>query len=422
MNFFLLRETVRMAARALVANRMRTVLALLGIVIGVGTLIGMVALINGFQRSFQQSIQSFGNNTIYIRRIRPGIQFSNGVPDSLKQRRAFTIDDADAILARSPAVRAIAPFKWAFADIKLSYRGKTTRSTFTFGTNEQYLVTHGYDLARGRFFTEEEVTRRSNVVVLGKDTREALFKDASGLGERVHLSGIPFTVIGEYERKGRMLGNNFDEVATIPYTTIDKYFPVPADAPPWFPKRGELFLDAIATSPELSDQAQRQIIDVLRIRRHLPSAKNNDFVVFTDDAFLALYNAVTGGIFVVMTLAAAIALLVGGIGVMNIMLVAVTERTREIGVRKALGAPRRAILTQFIMEAVALTAAGGVLGILLGSAISWIIHAASQMPTYVSLWSVILGLIVSSVVGVFFGFYPAMRAARLDPVDSLRYE
>ena len=411
-----------MAARALIANRLRSILALLGIVIGVGTVIGMVALINGFQRSFQRSIQSFGNNTIYIRRIRPGIRFSDHIPDSLKQRRAFTMDDAAAILEHCPSVRAIAPFKWPWEDIKLSYRGRSTRSTFTYGTNEQYLTTHGYDLAHGRFFTQEEVTRRADVVVLGKDTRESLFHDASGLGERVHLNGIPFTVIGEYEKKGRMLGNNFDQVATIPYTTIDKYFPVPNDAPPWFPKRGELFLDAIAISPELSDRAQRQIIELLRIRRHLPSNKNNDFVVFTDDAFLSLYNAVTGGIFALMALVSSIALFVGGIGVMNIMLVAVTERTREVGVRKALGAPRKAILTQFLIEAVVLTVAGGILGILLGGGISWLIHAASQMPTYVSVWSVVAGLLVSSAVGVFSGLYPAMRASRLDPVDSLRYE
>src|SRR5262245_5623893 len=215
MNLFMLRETFGMAARALVANRLRSALALLGIVIGVATLIGMVALINGFQRSFQRSIQSFGNNTIYIRRIRPGIHFGGDVPDSLKQRRAFTMADAQAILDNCPSVRAIAPFKWPFADIKLSYRGKTTRATFCFGTNEHYLTTHGYDLARGRFFTEEEVRRNADVVVLGKDTREHLFKDGSGLGERVHIGGRPFTVIGEYEPKGRMLGNNFDEVATI---------------------------------------------------------------------------------------------------------------------------------------------------------------------------------------------------------------
>ena len=421
MNLLLARESLRMAGQALVANRLRSVLALLGIVIGVGTVIGMVALVNGFQRSFQQSIQSFGNNTIYIRRIRPGIQF-DGVPDSLRQRKAFSMDDAAAILERAPAVKAIAPFKWTWQDIRISHEDRSTRGTFCFGTDENYLTTHGYDLGHGRFFTSEEVERRANVVVLGKDTREALFKDRSGIGERIHLNGIPFTVIGEYEVKGRMLGNNFDAVATVPYSTIDKYFPAPDDAPPWFPKRGELFLDAIAVSPEMSEQAQKEIIEVLRIRRHLPSNKGNNFVVFTDDAFLSLYNALTGGIFALMTLIASISLLVGGIGVMNIMLVAVTERTREIGVRKAMGAPRKAIMTQFLMESIVLTAVGGMVGIGLGAGISWIIHAASKLPTYVSLWSVLTGLIFSAAVGLFFGLYPAMRASRLDPVDSLRYE
>jgi len=422
MNFFLLRETLGMASRALVANRLRSALALLGIVIGVATLIGMVALINGFQRSFQKSIQSFGNNTIYVRRIRPGMMFGDDVPDSLKQRRAFTMDDAIAIKAQCPAVRAIAPFKWTFQDLQLSYRGKNTRSTFVYGTNENYLMTHGYDLASGRFFTEEEVRRNADVCVLGTKTRETLFKDASGIGERVHINGIPFTVIGVFEAKGKMLGNDFDQVAALPYTSIDRHFPVSQDAPIWFPKRGELFLDAIATSPEESELAQQQIIEVLRIRRHLPSNKGNNFVVFTDDAFLSLYNAITGGVFALMALISSIALLVGGIGVMNIMLVAVTERTREVGVRKALGAPRRAILTQFLVEAVVLTAAGGVIGIMLGSGLSWIIHAVSKLPTYVSGWSVATAIIFSAAVGIFFGIYPAMRASRLDPVDSLRYE
>jgi len=421
MNWFLLRETLGMATRALFANRLRSVLALLGIVIGVGTVIGMVALINGFQRSFKQSIQSFGNNTIYIRRIRPGINFGD-IPDSLRKRKAFTMEDAAAIMERAPAVRAIAPFKWPWADIQITHEGRSARGVVFYGTNEQYLLTHGNDLARGRFFTQEECDRRANVIVLGKDTREALFKDKSGLGEQVHVNGIPFTVIGEYEARGRMMGQNFDQAGAIPYSTMDKYFPAPEEAPPWFPKRGELFLDAIAVSPEMSEVAQQQIMEVLRIRRHLPSNKQNDFVVFTDDAFLSLYNAITGGIFALMALISSIALLVGGIGVMNIMLVAVTERTREIGIRKALGAPQKAILSQFLVESVMLTAAGGAAGIGLGALISAIIHAASKMPTYVSIWSVITGLSVSAVIGVLFGVYPAMRASRLDPVDSLRYE
>ena len=419
---FLIGETFTMARQALAANRMRSLLALLGIVIGVGTVIGMVALINGFQRSFQQNIQSFGNNTLYIRRIRPGIQFSGGVPDSLKQRKAFSIGDAKAILAQSPAVAAVSVFKFSWQDIKLSYQDRTTKTTFIYGTNDELLRTHGYDMARGRFFTESEVIGNANVVVLGKDTREALFKDASGLGKTVRLNGIPFTVIGEFEPKGRFFGNNFDEVGCIPYPLIDKYFGTPPEAPPWFPKRGELFLDAIAVSPEQSDEAIREISEVLRVRRHLPSNKQNNFVVFSDDAFISLYNTITGGIFALMFLISSIALVVGGIGVMNIMLVAVTERTREIGVRKALGAPRRAIMLQFLLESLLLTAAGGALGILLGAGVSWLVHAVSPLPTFVSAWSVTAALIVSTGIGVIFGLYPAMRAARLDPVDSLRYE
>ena len=261
----------------------------------------MVALINGFQRSFQQSIQSIGNNTIYIRRIRPGIQFSGGVPDSLKQRRAFTMEDAAAIIASCPAVRAVAPFKWPYQDLRLKYRERQTKITFIYGTNQDYLLTHGYDLARGRFFTGEEVDRRANVVVLGKDTREALFKDASGIGEARPHRQHPLHRDRRVRGQGKMLGNNFDQVAAVPFSTIDKYFPAPFDAPPWFPKRGELFLDAIARSPEQSEEAQRQITETLRIRRHLPSNKTNNFVVFTDDAFLSLYNTVTGGITAVMT-------------------------------------------------------------------------------------------------------------------------
>ncbi|HEX4932824.1 MAG TPA: FtsX-like permease family protein, partial [Gemmatimonadaceae bacterium] len=282
--------------------------------------------------------------------------------------------------------------------------------------------THGTDLSRGRFFTEEEVERRANVVVLGKDTREALFGDGNGLGQKVHIGTIPFTVVGEFEEKGRMLGNNFDEVAVVPYPTIDKYFSAPQDAPPWFPKKGELFLDATPVTPELSEEAQRQIIEILRIRRNLPSNKPNDFAIFSDDAFLSLYQQITGGIVMLMILISFISLVVGGIGVMNIMLVAVTERTREIGVRKALGAPRKAILAQFLVEAVMLTGLGGAIGVLLGAGISGIVKTFTPLPSYVALWSVVMGLGVSALVGLVCGIYPAVRASGLDPVDSLRYE
>src|SRR5689334_5362988 len=418
----LFRETVRIARQALAANLMRSLLALLGIVIGVATVIAMMSLINGFQRSFQKGIQSWGSNTIYIRTFRPGQAFAGQLPDSLRKRRAFSIADAAAIRERAPAVVAISPIKVAAADIRLSYRERKTKTTTVFGSDDGMLRTRGFDLSNGRFYTGEEVDHRANVVVLGKDTHDALFDDASGIGATVHLNGIPFTVIGTFEAKGRFLGNNFDEIATVPWTVADKYWAPGADAPFYMTKKGQVFLDAVPIDAEHTDLAIAQIKAVLRLRRHLPANRGDDFDVFSDDAFLTLYNTITGGIVALMMLISSIALLVGGIGVMNIMLVAVTERTREIGVRKALGAPRRAILLQFLIEAVILTAVGGLVGIGLGTGVATVVRTLSGLPTYVSAVSVIAGVVVSTGVGVFCGLYPAMRASRLDPVEALRYE
>ena len=418
----LFRETLRIARQALTANRMRSMLALLGIVIGVATVIAMMSLINGFQRSFQKGIQSWGSNTIYVRTFRPGAAFAGQIPDSLRKRQAFSMADAAAIRERCPAVVAVSPIKVAAADIRLSYRERTTKTTTVFGSDEGMLRTRGFDLSRGRFYTAQEVDHRANVVVLGQDTHDVLFKDAGGIGETVHLNGVPFTVIGEFASKGRFLGNNFDEIATIPWTVADKYWAPGQDAPFYMTKKGQVFLDAVPVDEAHTDAAIVQIKTVLRLERHVPANKADDFEVFSDDAFLTLYNTITGGIVALMMLISSIALLVGGIGVMNIMLVAVTERTREIGVRKALGAPRRAILLQFLIEAVILTAVGGLVGIALGAGVATAVRALSGLPTYVSAVSVIAGVVVSTGVGVFCGLYPAMRASRLDPVEALRYE
>jgi len=414
----LFRETLRIARQALTANRMRSMLALLGIVIGVATVIAMMSLINGFQRSFQKGIQSWGSNTIYVRTFRPGAAFAGQIPDSLRKRQAFSMADAAAIRERCPAVVAVSPIKVAAADIRLSYRERTTKTTTVFGSDEGMLRTRGFDLSRGRFYTAQEVDHRANVVVLGQDTHDVLFKDAGGIGETVHLNGVPFTVIGEFASKGRFLGNNFDEIATIPWTVADKYWAPGQDAPFYMTKKGQVFLDAVPVDEAHTDAAIVQIKTVLRLERHVPANKADDFEVFSDDAFLTLYNTITGGIVALMMLISSIALLVGGIGVMNIMLVAVTERTREIGVRKALGAPRKAILLQFLIEAVILTA----VGIALGAGVATAVRALSGLPTYVSAVSVIAGVVVSTGVGVFCGLYPAMRASRLDPVEALRYE
>jgi len=416
-------ETLRMSFRALTANRMRSLLALLGIVIGVATVIGMVALVNGFRRSVEESIRSMGSNTIYIHRIRPGIVVGpGGIPDSLRQRRAFSVEDGRAIVASAPAVRAVAAIKYDNVGVRVGYRGKLSRGTEVYGSDENYLVVHGFEVERGRYLGAQDVARRANVVVLGPSTREALFGNRNPIGRVVRIGAIPFTVIGEYAPKGKMLGEDLDKSAAIPYSTMDKYFAASNDAPPWVPRRGEVFLHAVAVSPELTAQAEKEIIEILRVRRHLRSNKPNDFAVFTDEAIISLINQITGGIVAVMVLISGVSLLVGGIGVMNIMLVAVTERTREIGLRKAVGAPRHAILAQFLVEAVALTLAGGAIGVALGAGIAALVKAISPLPTFVSPWSVVVGLLFSASVGVFFGFYPALRASRLDPVDALRYE
>jgi putative ABC transport system permease protein len=420
----LLVETLRMAVRALAANRLRSLLALLGIVIGVATVIGMVALVVGFQRSVADSIRSMGSNTIYIHRIRPQVGVGGpDIPDSLKQRKAFSVEDGQAIMAGAPAVLAVTTIVFNFgSELRVGYRGKWTRGTNVYGTDDNYLVVHGYDIGRGRFQTPQDVSRRANVVVLGPSTTEKLFGNRSPLGRTVRIGDISFTVVGEFTAKGKMFGSDLDNSAALPYTTMSKYFAAPDDAPPWVPRRGEVFLHAVAVSPERNDEAEKQIIDILRVRRHLASNKPNNFAVFTDESIVSMVNAITGGILVVMVLISGVSLLVGGIGVMNIMLVAVTERTHEIGIRKAVGARGSAILAQFLIEAILLTAIGGVTGILVGWAIAAAVKAVTPLSTYVSPWSVIVGLLFSAAVGLFFGAYPAMRAARLDPVESLRYE
>src|SRR5262249_10605242 len=258
-SLWMLRETFRIARQALAANRMRSLLALLGIVIGVATVIAMMSLINGFQRSFQKGIQSWGSNTIYVRTFRPGAVVGSGIPASLRKRHAFTMPDAGAIRDRAPAVAAVSPIKIAAADIRLSYRDRTTKTTTVFGSDEGLLRTRGFDLSRGRYYTEEEGDHRANVVVLGPDTHGALFHDASGLGATVHLNGVPFTVIGEFEPKGTFLHNNFDEIASIPWTVADKYWAPGPHAPPWLTPRGEVFLDAVPIDAEHTDAAMVQI-------------------------------------------------------------------------------------------------------------------------------------------------------------------
>ncbi len=414
----LLGEILLMSWQALKANKLRSLLTVLGVIIGVSTVIAMVSLIQGLNKSMANQIQSFGSNTIYIRKWRPQVIIGQ-LPDSLRSRRAFTLDDRDAILARCPAVRAVSPLNFIEEQPVIRYRKLATKPTFVLGTDQAYQETNGYDVSEGRFFTQIEVDHKANVALLGKETLQTLFPNQGAVGQTIHIGNQAFEVVGELEGRGKFLGFNMDEIVLIPHTSLRKYFPSDRSS---FLKGNEVLLNAVARSPEQMGQAIEEIGAVLRLRRGLRAHQDNDFAAMTDEALLNLYNQITGGFYVVMIAVAFLSLLVGGIGVMNIMLVSVTERTREIGIRMALGARRSSILWQFLIEACVLTGAGGALGILLGVGIAKIVDALTPLPSTVPLWSVVLGLGFSCGVGLFFGIYPAVRASRLDPVEALRYE
>jgi putative ABC transport system permease protein len=412
------REILAMAAGALRSAKGRSALTVLGVVIGVTTVTGMVSLIEGLNQSMSRQLQAFGTNTIYIRKFRPQI-FLGGFPDSLLRRPGFTAEDRAAILERCPAVAAVSALTILGEGQPLRWRRRSTRPTFVLGADEAYQETSGLNVDAGRFFTAEEVRRNHLVCVLGHDTAQGLLGGIDPVGRQVRIGRVKMEVVGVAEPKGRFLGNNLDEIVIIPHTTLTKHYP---DDVSRFLKRGEVVLNAMARGPEEVDLAVRQITETLRARRGLRAHQESNFAVLTDDALMDLYNSVTGAFYMAMVLIASIALVVGGIGVMNVMLIAVTERTREIGLRKALGARRGVVLAQFLLEAVLLTGAGGAIGILLGVSIAGLVGALTPLPSSVPLWSIVVGFTVSAAVGLFFGIYPAVRAAGLDPVEALRHE
>ena len=411
-------EILKMAWSSMRSNKLRSLLTVLGVIIGVSTVIAMVSLIQGLNESFKRQVQSFGSNTIYIRKWRPQVIIGE-LPDSLRQRKAFTISDAEAILAQCPAVRAVSPLNFLDEPQAVRFRKKETKPTFILGTSQAYQETNGYNVSSGRFFTETEVDHRAQVCVVGGETLETLFPHQDAVGQVIHIGKVPFRVVGELQTRGRFLGQSLDEIVMIPYTDVRKYFPSDQSS---FLKGDEVLMNAVAVSPDRIDEAISQITETLRLRRGLKAHQESDFAALTDDSLLNLYNSVTGAFYLLMIAVAFLSLLVGGIGVMNIMLVSVTERTREIGVRMALGAKRSSILMQFLVEAMALTGTGGAIGILIGFALAKLVDLVTPLPSSVPLWSVLAGLAFSGSVGLFFGIYPAMRASRLDPVEALRYE
>ena len=408
------REVFRMALESLRSHKLRSFLTILGIVIGVMTVIGMVSVIQGLNRSFLSELQSAGSDMIVIRKTE-GFQMGR-MTEEERTRKDLTFDDAKAIEQGATLVRAVAVSIYVspFEPIEVKYRNAKSDSAMVIGMNEKWPAVMSLYLPRlGRFITESEVARNARVCVLGSELADVLFPTTNPVGKEIRVGPEEFTVVGVLAKRGQMFGQSRDNFVGLPITTLMKYYS--------YEKDGLEIIAAPRQSGTLSETIE-QLSGVLRQRRKVPYGKPNDFAVMTQDTMVDLYNSLTGAAYLVMIVISSIGLLVGGIGVMNIMLVSVKERTREIGIRKAIGARSGDIMKQFLIEAMVLTGMGGLLGVLAGFGIALIVNAATPLPATVSPWSVVLGLSVSAAIGLFFGIFPAQKAAHMDPIESLRYE
>lgn len=414
MRLGILKEIVQMAFDSLRNHKLRSFLTLLGIMIGVMTVIGMVSIIQGLNRAFLAELESAGSDLIVITKNEP-IQMGNRTEEE-RQRKDLTFEDGLAIENECSLVKAVAVDLAAniFESIPIKYQNTKSQDAFILGMNEKWPeVITIYLPTSGRFITESDIQHRAKVCVLGAELAETLFPHTDPLEKKIRIGPEEFTVVGVLQKRGSMFGQSRDNFVGIPITALMKYYPYDLE---------RIEIIAIPRGHGNIQEAMDQIINVLRTRRRVGFGKPNDFAIYTQDTFIELYNRLTGAVFLVMIVISSIGLLVGGIGVMNIMLVSVKERTREIGIRKALGARSSDILNQFLIEAIFLTGVGGLTGVFIGFGIAFLVKAATPLPASVTLWSVVAGLLVSISVGLFFGIFPARKAAKLDPIISLRYE
>jgi putative ABC transport system permease protein len=424
----LLIETAGMAFGTLRGNKMRSALTVLGVVIGVTSIVGMTSLIRGFDTSLRDSINALGPRTIFVQRF-GALSFSGSSFMELIRRPVLTVDDGEAIRRLAPSVAMVDVWLGAAPPQptmeRVFYRGERTRPAAVFGSTEQFVEINFAKMRAGRMFTEQEVARRRAVMVIGYGPYAALF-EARGIdpvGKVARLGAVEYTIVGVMDKRpaagGFALGQ--DDFALIPYTSFRRQFGHEKIRRGPFGGTGGM----IAIVPHESvdrEVAMREVESIMRIRHGLTLDKPNDFDLVTSDAILAVWDQISRAVLLSLVVISSIALMVGGIGVMAIMTISVTERTREIGVRKAIGARRREILVQFLIEAVVLTSVGGILGVLAGSAIGLLVNVVSGFPVSLPWWSFALGLGFSASVGIFFGVFPAWRASRLDPIEALRYE
>ncbi|MCK4352423.1 ABC transporter permease [candidate division WOR-3 bacterium] len=403
---------------------MRTFLTTLGIIIGVMTVIAMMSIVQGMNKYVYKILGTIGSNVIYVQkykwRVGPGGRMSKKEWRKIAKRKDFTNEDVKAISKLSSIERVtLAQSIWGGGK-KMMYRGEEIELNEIEGATPEYIVISNYEIDRGRTFIETDLTFRRQICIVGIYITENLFKKGEDpLGKDVYIGPNKFTIVGILTKRGTFMGNNLDNTILVPLTTLGKFIKIRFGFRSLFQSP---FIVAQVHEGHTIEEAQEQIEKLLRQRRGCKFNEENNFALNTQQMIIDIYKKITSGIYIAMIGIASLALIVGGIGIMNIMLVSVVERTREIGLRMAIGAKRKDILIQFLIEAVALTGVGGVVGVLFGFGLAKLISVLTPLPASTTLWSVVLGIGFSMFVGLFFGIYPASKASKLDPIEALRYE
>ncbi|MDQ3688263.1 MAG: ABC transporter permease [Acidobacteriota bacterium] len=409
-------ENLKMALQTLRTNKLRSILTVIGVVIGVWTVMAIASIISGIDETVKKEIESFGTRSIFLSKYQPGIQIGRRSREE-RMRKEMTYDDALAI-AQLPAVEVSVPFlditnNWFGQKLKVSTEGKTSEAVRLEGTLPDYMRAGTELLAAGRFFTDFENDANQKVAVVRSKVVEDFFPDGQAIGKTIDIGGQEFRIIGVIEKREQLFGgdgsNDINNSIFMPFNVARKLKP----------NEDDIRIMAVAR-PGMIEEAKDQITDLLRVRRQVPFSAPNNFGMATADSIIDNFRSITAGVAIAMVAISSVGLMVGGIGVMNIMLVSVTERTREIGVRKAIGARRKDILWQFLIEAMTLTGVGGLVGLALGWGTTFLISLL--IPSYVPLWAPIAGFVASVGIGMIFGLWPAWKAASLDPIESLRYE
>ena len=428
----LLSEVVVMAFDTLRSSKLRSALTVLGVVIGITSIVGMTSLIRGFDNSLRDAISQLGPNTIIVQKW-GALSFAAGRSFlEVARRPNLTMEDARAIERECPSVAVVDVWLGAFGNTqaRIFYGRERTKRLQVVGATENWAAVNSAKLEMGRLFIPAEVEHRRQVVVLGNGPWQSLFPSIDPIGKTVRIGTNQFTVIGVFGK--RPSPGNFstevDDFAVIPYGAYEKFYgkvlkgSARISAGNFNPAVFRTAMIAVVPREGAREAAIREVEAIIRIRHRLKLDEPNDFDLATQDAILNVWEQISQATFLALVVISSIALMVGGIGVMAIMMISVTERTREIGVRKALGARRREILWQFLIEAAFLTSAGGLLGILLGSGIGLGVHGITGFPISLPWWSFAIGIGFSASVGIVFGMVPAFKASRLDPIEALRYE